>query len=254
MKSYQRLERLLLVAGLALLLVYISARFHGLVMSRAALWSFDAHQSRAPATEATSGQVRGAAIDFSLWSEKRVRAYQTALGIRLEAPLAVLSIPKIGVQVPVYDGTDELILNRGAGRILGTAMPGESGNIGIAAHRDGFFRALKDIRAGDRIKLATQSGDFVYSVDEIEIVDPSSVSVLKNRARPSLTLVTCYPFYYVGDAPQRYIVHATIVDSEKASVSGRNSAVQKDEKKNASPARCSRSMATGEEAKMDDVL
>jgi sortase A len=132
--------------------------------------------------------------------------------------------------VPVFDGTDELILNRGAGRIAGTAKPGQSGNIGIAAHRDGFFRSLKDIRVGDRIELRAQTNEFLYAVDDIEIVQPTDVSVLRNRPSPSVTLVTCYPFYFVGDAPQRYIVHASMVDSDKAAASGINPAVKKAEK------------------------
>jgi sortase A len=146
----------------------------------------------------------------------------------MEAPLAVLSIPRIGIEVPVFDGTDELVLNRGAGRILGTAKPGQPGNIGIAAHRDGFFRGLKDIRRGDRIELRTQGDASLYAVDEIEIVQPTDVTVLRNRSSPSVTLVTCYPFYFVGDAPQRYIVHASIVDSDKTTASKFNSAVQKE--------------------------
>ena len=130
--------------------------------------------------------------------------------------------------MPVFDGTDDLILNRGAGRISGTAKPGQPGNIGIAAHRDGFFRGLKDIRVGDRIELRTQGDASLYAVDDIEIVQPTDVTVLRNRPSPSLTLVTCYPFYFVGDAPQRYIVHASIVDSDKTAASKFNSAVQKE--------------------------
>jgi sortase A len=230
MKSGLRIERFFLIAGSALLLVCVVVRVDGLVMSRAAVWSFAAHQSESPTADSTDGKPDSSSLDFSLWSEKRVNAYKAALGMKLEAPLAVLSIPKIGVEVPVFDGTDELILNRGAGRILGTARPGQPGNIGIAAHRDGFFRGLKDIKVGDRIELRAQSYEFLYTVDDIEIVQPTDVSVLRNRPSPSITLVTCYPFYFVGDAPQRYIVHASIVDSDKATASGTNSAIKKAEK------------------------
>jgi sortase A len=226
MKSYRRLERVLLIAGLALLIVSIVVRLNGLVMARAGVWSFEAHQSE-PADSA-GGKPENSSLDFSLWSEKRVRAYKAALGMKFDAPLAVLAIPRIGLEVPVFDGTDDLILNRGAGRITGTAKPGQPGNIGIAAHRDGFFRGLKDIRVGDRIELRTQGDAALYAVDDIEIVQPTDVTVLRNRSSPSLTLVTCYPFYFVGDAPQRYIVHASIVDSDKTAASKFNSAVQKD--------------------------
>jgi sortase A len=228
MKPDWRIERFFLIVGLVLLLVSVVVRVDGLVMSRAAIWSFEAHQSEPPSADPTIGKPESSSLNFSLWSEKRVNAYKAALGMKLEAPLAVLSIPRIGVEVPVFDGTDELILNRGAGRIAGTAKPGQSGNIGIAAHRDGFFRSLKDIRVGDRVELRSQSNEFLYAVDDIEIVQPTDVSVLRNRPSPSLTLVTCYPFYFVGDAPQRYIVHASIVDSDKTTTSKLNSAVQKE--------------------------
>ena len=183
-------------------------------MSRAALWSYRAHASGAPADKKVSGQAGGSGVDFTLWSENRVRAYKEALGMKLDPPLAILSIPKIRIAIPVFDGTDDLVLNRGAGRIAGTAGPGEQGNVGIAAHRDGFFRGLKDVRLGDRIELEARGGKFQYAVDNIEIVEPSDVSVLRARPQPSLTLVTCYPFYFVGDAPQRYIVHASLVESD----------------------------------------
>jgi sortase A len=230
MKPDWRIERFFLIAGLVLLLVCVAMRVDGLVMSRAAVWSFEAHQSESPAANIADGKPVSSAHDFSLWSEKRVNAYKAALGMKFDAPLAVLSIPRIGVEVPVFDGTDELILNRGAGRISGTAKPGQPGNIGIAAHRDGFFRVLKDIRVGDRVELRAQNNEFLYTVDDIEIVLPTDVSVLRNRPNSSVTLVTCYPFYFVGDAPQRYIVHASMVDSDKATASGFNPAVKKAEK------------------------
>jgi len=226
MKPYWRIERFLLITGFALLMVSIVVRVNGLAMARAGVWSFEAHQSEA--ADSASGKPETSPLDFSLWSEKRVRAYKAALGLKFDAPLAVLSIPRIGLEVPVFDGTDDLILNRGAGRISGTAKPGQPGNIGIAAHRDGFFRGLKDIRVGDRIELRTQGDASLYAVDDIEIVQPTDVTVLRNRPSPSLTLVTCYPFYFVGDAPQRYIVHASIVDSDKTAASKFNSAVQKE--------------------------
>jgi sortase A len=115
----------------------------------------------------------------------------------------------LDIRAPVFEGTDEWELNRGLGWIQGTASPGEAGNVGIAGHRDGFFRALKDVRVGDDIELLTLRRAASYTVDAIEIVTPDNVGVLRPRGAPSLTLVTCYPFYFVGDAPQRFIVHAT---------------------------------------------
>jgi sortase A len=148
--------------------------------------------------------------DFSLWSEKRIREYKASLTIAKELPLAVLDISRLRIRVPVFEGTSDLVLNRGLGWIAGTARPGETGNIGIAGHRDGFFRGLKDIVVGDTMELGTLEQRATYVVDEIEIVTPEQVEVLQPRAAPAITLVTCYPFYFIGDAPQRFIVHATL--------------------------------------------
>jgi sortase A len=124
--------------------------------------------------------------------------------------MAVLRIPKLNLEVPVLNGTDRFTLNRGVGRIPGTAFPGETGNIGIAGHRDGFFRGLKDIHMGDKIELLTAKGTDIYTVDRILITDPSDVSVLDSGTKPALTLVTCYPFHYIGPAPRRFIVEASL--------------------------------------------
>jgi len=126
----------------------------------------------------------------------------------LQPAMAVLNVPRLKLRVPVLDGTDDVTLNRGAGWIRGTARPGESGNSGIAGHRDGVFRALKDINKGDEIQLETHGGIIPYKVDQLTIVTPEDVSVLAKRQADSLTLVTCYPFYFAGAAPQRWIVHA----------------------------------------------
>jgi len=149
-------------------------------------------------------------VNFDLWSLKRITAYQESLRQYFAPPLAVLEIPKIGLEVPVFNGTDDLTLNRGVGRIVGTARPGEGRNVGIAGHRDGFFRGLKDIATGDRIELRTQKRTETYRVSDIRITDPTDVRVLEEQGVPALTLVTCYPFYFIGNAPQRYIVRAVL--------------------------------------------
>lgn len=205
-------ERVLLTAGLICVLVYVCTRIYATAMYQAGLWSFSQLKSGSPTVKFEDHRH---AVDFSLWGEKRVKAYKHALATRMGTPLAVLSIPRLRLDVPVFEGTDELTLNRGAGRIAGTAQLGEQGNIGIAAHRDGFFRSLKDVRPGDRIELAQLRHKFVYTVDNISVVGPSDVTVLQARPQPSLTLVTCYPFYFIGDAPQRYIVQASLANSEQ---------------------------------------
>jgi LPXTG-site transpeptidase (sortase) family protein len=125
-------------------------------------------------------------------------------------PLARLDIPRVGLSVVVRDGTDEWTLNRGAGHIAGTSYPGSDGNIGIAGHRDGYFRALRDVHPADEILLTSSDGSIErYRVESATIVKPEDVSVLARRASPSLTLVTCYPFSYVGSAPKRYVLTAS---------------------------------------------
>ncbi len=148
--------------------------------------------------------------DFALWSEQRVQQYEETLGLGSAPPLAVIRIHRIHVEAPVIEGTDDITLNRGIGHIAGTAHFGESGNVGIAGHRDGFFRGLKDIRVGDRIDVEQPDRVQTYIVDQLEIVSSGDVGVLRSAGNPTLTLVTCYPFYYIGRAPKRFIVHAAL--------------------------------------------
>ena len=158
-------------------------------------------------------------MDTSLWSDKRIRAYNESLSHAFGSPLAVLSIPKIHLEVPVFEGTDDVTLDRGVGCITGTARPGQVGNLGIAGHRDGFFRGLKDVTTGDEIKLALPEGEATYVVDQITVVNPQDVSVLQPRPISSITLVTCFPFYFVGSAPERYIVSASLRAEPQPAVS-----------------------------------
>ncbi len=152
--------------------------------------------------------------DYSLWSDKRINDFHVSQSQRADAPLAILSIDKLDLKVPVFNGTDEINLNRGAGRIKGTARVDSPGNLGIAAHRDGFFRVLKDIEIGDSIDMLTLKGKTEFVVSSITIVDPSDISVLAPTDGPTITLVTCYPFYFVGDAPKRYIVKGELLSNQ----------------------------------------
>jgi sortase A len=119
-----------------------------------------------------------------------------------------IAIPRLDVSTIVLEGVDATTLRRGAGHIPETSLPGAGGNVGIAAHRDSFFRALKDVRKNDIIHLETLEGTFDYRVDWTRIVTPEDTEVLDDTGTPALTLVTCYPFYYVGSAPKRFIVRA----------------------------------------------
>ena len=206
------LERWMFAIGVALCLFYVGAMTYRAAGSRLALRSFQVanRMGEAPLEKADVGGVSGAAVDFRLWSEKRIAAYRDALAKQFASPLAVLRVQRLGIEVAVFPGTDELALNRGVGWINGTARPGQSGNIGIAGHRDGFFRGLKDIAVSDSLTLDLGSQTAQYVVDEIKIVDPTDVTVLAATPSPSLTLVTCYPFYFVGDAPKRFIVRCLL--------------------------------------------
>ena len=152
--------------------------------------------------------------DYALWSSKRITDYHEGNAQRDDPPLAILSIEKFGLKVPVYNGTDEINLNRGAGRIKGTARIDSAGNLGVAGHRDGFFRVLKDIEVGDSINMLSYQGKSEFVVSSITIVDPADVSVLAPTDGSTITLVTCYPFYFVGSAPKRYIVKGELVSNQ----------------------------------------
>lgn len=147
------------------------------------------------------------------WAADRVAKYEASLAAPVEA-LGRLEIPTAGVSVMVLEGDDDGTLDRAVGRIPGTARLGERGNVGIAGHRDGWFRGLRHLERGDALTLTTLEGTATYEVASIEIVAPSRVDVLAPTDEPTLTLVTCYPFYYVGDAPKRYIVTARQVRYE----------------------------------------
>jgi len=130
--------------------------------------------------------------------------------------LGILRIPKINLVVPIFNNTNDLTLNRGLGRILGTAKIGAPGNLGIAGHRDGFFRGLQYIAPGDVLELAWPRQSDWYAVSQIRIVTPEDISVLNPTSVPTLTLVTCFPFYFVGHAPKRYIVTAVLESAHES--------------------------------------
>ncbi|HWE53789.1 MAG TPA: class D sortase [Bryobacteraceae bacterium] len=125
-----------------------------------------------------------------------------------------IEVPRLGLSAVVMEGDDAATLRRAVGHIPGTALPGQSGNTGVSAHRDTFFRPLKDIRTDDEISVTTLEGEFRYRVVSTEIVSPDDVDVLAPTSKEALTLVTCYPFYFVGSAPKRFIVRAERVFSQ----------------------------------------
>ena len=132
------------------------------------------------------------------------------LSLATGAVVGRVEIPRVGVSAIVREGDDVKTLRRAVGHVPGTALPGEIGNAALAGHRDTFFRGLRDIRTGDHILLTTPGGNARYIVRSTRVVDPVEVSVLAPTRKSTLTLVTCYPFNYIGAAPRRFIVRAEI--------------------------------------------
>jgi sortase A len=186
-------ERLLFV------IAFVSLGYYGYVSAEAAL--YQAYESRElDAILASVPEPAIAAATRTPVVKRRTVAQGSAIG-RIE-------IPRLGVNAVVRAGSDARTLRLAVGHIPGTAWPGESGNSGLAAHRDTFFRRLGDIRPGDEVRVVTPDGIFRYEVSGTKVVKPSDVWVLDPTERPVLTLVTCYPFTFVGSAPQRFIVRA----------------------------------------------
>jgi len=206
------LEATLFILGIALLAVFFQVRASGDDQRAEGVQAFLA--STDPEAQVNGVRAEESLLtsiqppDQELWSDKRKADYAESLKTSTDLPLAVLTIDHLSIQVPVYDGADEFNLNRGAARIRGTGQVDGGGNLGIAGHRDGFFRALKDINMDDMIQLQTRNGIESFRVSSIDIVDPDDVSVLAPTEESTITLVTCYPFYYVGHAPKRFIVKA----------------------------------------------
>jgi sortase A len=221
------IETLAWIVGAALVTVWASYKVHGYFGSQSDIAQFEAAKedrrravtalpATAPAATTpspTGPEPRMMALeeptefDRSLWAEGRIREHEESLHVDVGTPQAIFRIPKLELEVAVLAGTSDLVLNRGLGWIEGTAPIGTVGNVGIAGHRDGFFRGLKDIETGDRMELETLDGIQTYEIDQISIVQPEDVYVLAPSDESRITLVTCYPFYFVGKAPLRYIVH-----------------------------------------------
>ena len=158
-----------------------------------------------------TGLVRAEAWIYQRWGAREVERPAKGAPAGLVGRIA---IRRVGISAVVAEGSDETTLSRAVGHIAGTAMPGEPGNVGLAGHRDTFFRSLRNIRAGDLIVLTTPHGEFQYSAVSIKVVKPKALDLLDPPSEEILTLVTCYPFYFVGSAPNRFIVRAERVRSQ----------------------------------------
>lgn len=151
--------------------------------------------------------------DKSLWSDSFIGHYEDALAKGGDSAIALLKIPNVDLEVAVFNGADKHNLNRGAARIASTGLINGENRIGIAGHRDGWFRPLKDIKIGDIIELETLTETRRYQINKTHIVTPSDIEVLQGDNN-TLVLVTCYPFYFVGSAPERFIVEAVQLSSK----------------------------------------
>ena len=191
-------------ARLAILLQYGCLAVGAVLVSVVAFARLDGDAGRAAALESFAASA--AQPDQTLWSPERIRDYQASLKTVTDVPVAVLRVPELHLEVPVFATDTELHLNRGAGLIAGMGLPDTGGNVGIAGHRDGYFRVLKDVHVGDTIDVQTLASTTHYRVTDISIVAPTDVHVLDSTDIATLTLVTCYPFYFIGEAPKRYIV------------------------------------------------
>jgi sortase A len=143
------------------------------------------------------------------WAEEgAARTKSLGVAVREGAPLGLIEISAIGLAAMIMEGIDEMTLRRAVGHIPGTPLPGQQGNVALAGHRDTFFRGLRKIRVNDEITLTTLSGSYRYRVDLTKVVEPEETEVLDNDDDDILTLVTCYPFNFVGSAPRRFIIRA----------------------------------------------
>lgn len=205
------LEVLLWVAGVALLLAYFSGTAWGEHERQRGIAAFaQAREAGAQSTRAAPDRLATLALPSSTAAIHPVTIRAQAHPGHDEMPIAVLRIPRIALEVPIRQGTDEPVLSRGAGLVEGSPLPGTHGNVAIAAHRDSFFRGLREVAVGDLVELDAMDSTVVYRITDLSVVEPRDVHVLDEVGEPALTLVTCYPFQFVGRAPQRFIVRALV--------------------------------------------
>ncbi|MGE0862267.1 MAG: class D sortase [Vicinamibacterales bacterium] len=140
--------------------------------------------------------------------------------------VGMLEVPRLRLSAPVVEGDDDAVLQASAGHLPDTPLPWQPGNSAIAGHRDGLFRPLKDVKVGDEITFRSTRDELRYRVTATAIVEPDDLSVLASRRQDALTLITCYPFYYVGAAPQRFVVHAERVAGASPAAGDRQAATR----------------------------
>jgi sortase A len=204
LRAWRLAERLSWIVGSACVALWAIATGAGAAGSGQEMDRFEARRAAA--------RLEAKPPDLRLWSPEAINAWRETFDRDAPAPLAILRVPRIGLEVPVLAGTDDWTLHRAVGHIEDTALPGGPGNSGIAGHRDSFFRGLKDVSPGDTVVLEMLDRTEAYRIERILVVEPDDVSVLDPTQERSITLVTCYPFYFVGSAPHRFIVRAVLAE------------------------------------------
>lgn len=194
------IERVLFLAAFVLLGIVAAGQLDLLLHQRYQSWRLARLVER--------GLLGDAAVERAVKS--RAEAAASGLVGRIE-------IQRLGLSAIVSEGEDEATLAHAVGHLPRSAFPGEAGNVVLAGHRDSLFRSLEKIRLGDRVLLITPDGRFGYRVEDIQVVDPDHVEVLKPTRHQVLTLITCYPFRFIGDAPRRFVVRADAIEIEEAS-------------------------------------
>jgi sortase A len=184
--------------------LYVAARTDSAINGRADLAQATTNATHRPTTTANVTPV--APVRHAISS-----VASTATNLQ-----GLLEIPSLGLRAPLYSDTSELNLNRGAGLIPGMASPGEGGNLGVAAHRDGTFRPLENIQVGAAIEVRTAAFHYIYHVTSIAVVDRTDTGLLRHTDEPAITLVTCYPFRFVGPAPRRFVVRGLLDSTREA--------------------------------------
>ena len=184
--------------------VLLDARFYQAYQSR----RFQQELNELKPSIVSDEHVHASAISPAPAKESLMRAERIDIAGISRTPLGRIEISTIGLEAMILEGTDARTLRRAVGHIPGTPLPGQRGNVAITGHRDTFFRSLRNIRKDDEIRLTTLSGSYRYWVDFIKVVEPEDMEVLDNSEDAILTLVTCYPFYYMGPASKRFIVRA----------------------------------------------
>jgi sortase A len=206
-RALRWLERVLLVIGIVCL------GYYGYVSAESAL--YQAYETRELDAILASAPPAAPVTDAAATTRTPGGRAAPVAPVARKAPkrgavVGRIEIPRLGVSAVVRSGSDSRTLRLAVGHIPGTALPGEAGNVGLAAHRDTFFRRLGEIQENDEVRVVTPEGTFSYRVNSTRVVNPTDVWVLDPTAAPALTLVTCYPFTFVGSAPRRFIVRAQL--------------------------------------------